>query len=80
MGRSSGRTGVGRLYFRDLSGFDVSFHNDEEKTASVHLRPGLFTIGEVGYVDDEGYLYLTDRFSDQVIWAGSTSSRPRPSW
>ena len=48
----------------------MSFHNDEEKTASVQLRPGLVTIGEVGYVDDEGYLYLTDRFSDQVISGG----------
>jgi acyl-CoA synthetase (AMP-forming)/AMP-acid ligase II len=61
---------VGRLYFRDLSGFDVRFHNDDEKTASVHLRPGVFTIGEVGYVDEEGYLFLTDRFSDQVISGG----------
>jgi long-chain acyl-CoA synthetase len=61
---------VGRLYFRDLSGFDVKFHNDQDKTDSVHLREGVWTIGEVGYVDDEGYLYLTDRFSDMVISGG----------
>jgi acyl-CoA synthetase (AMP-forming)/AMP-acid ligase II len=61
---------VGKLYFRDLSGFDVRFHNDDDKTASVHLREGVWTIGEVGYVDDEGYLFLTDRFSDQVISGG----------
>jgi long-chain acyl-CoA synthetase len=69
-GEELGPNQVGRLYFRDLSGFDVKFHKDEEKTASVHLRPGVFTIGEVGYVDDEGYLFLTDRFSDQVISGG----------
>jgi long-chain acyl-CoA synthetase len=61
---------VGRLYFHDLSGFDVKFHNDQDKTDSVHLREGVWTIGEVGYVDDEGYLYLTDRFSDMVISGG----------
>jgi long-chain acyl-CoA synthetase len=62
---------VGRLYFRDLSGFDVKFHNDDDKTNSVHLREGVWTIGEVGYVDDEGYLFLTDRFSDMVISGGA---------
>jgi acyl-CoA synthetase (AMP-forming)/AMP-acid ligase II len=62
---------VGRLYFRDLSGFDVKFHNDDDKTKSVHLREGVWTIGEVGYVDDEGYLFLTDRFSDMVISGGA---------
>jgi long-chain acyl-CoA synthetase len=61
---------VGRLYFRDLSGFDVKFHNDPGKTDSVHLRPGVWTVGEVGFVDDEGYLFLTDRFSDMVISGG----------
>jgi acyl-CoA synthetase (AMP-forming)/AMP-acid ligase II len=69
-GEELGPNQVGRLYVRDKSGFDVEFHNDEAKTASVHLRPGVFTIGEIGYVDDDGYLYLTDRFSDTVISGG----------
>jgi long-chain acyl-CoA synthetase len=69
-GEELGPNQVGRLYFRDLSGFDVKFHNDDDKTASVHLRDDIWTIGEVGYVDDEGYLYLTDRFSDMVISGG----------
>jgi long-chain acyl-CoA synthetase len=70
LGNPLGPGQVGRLYFRDLSGFDISFHNDPEKTSSVHLSPGLWTVGEVGYVDQDGYLYLTDRFSDMVISGG----------
>jgi acyl-CoA synthetase (AMP-forming)/AMP-acid ligase II len=69
-GEELGPNEVGRLYISDKSGFDVAFHNDPEKTDGVHLRPGVFTIGEVGYVDDDGYLYLTDRFSDTVISGG----------
>jgi long-chain acyl-CoA synthetase len=69
-GNELGRNQPGRLYFRDLSGFDVKFHNDQDKTDSVHLAPDVFTIGEVGYLDDEGYLYLTDRFSDMVVSGG----------
>jgi acyl-CoA synthetase (AMP-forming)/AMP-acid ligase II len=69
-GNELGPNQVGRLYFRDLSGFDVQFHNDDEKTASAHLAPGVWTIGEVGYVDEEGYLFLTDRFSDQIVSGG----------
>ena len=48
---------------------DVPQRRGEDRERAP-ARPGLFTIGEVGYVDDEGYLYLTDRFSDQVISGG----------
>jgi acyl-CoA synthetase (AMP-forming)/AMP-acid ligase II len=70
-GEELGTNQVGQLYVRDTSGFDVRFHNDDEKTESVHLRPGVFTIGEMGYLGDDGYLYLTDRFSDQVVTGGA---------
>jgi acyl-CoA synthetase (AMP-forming)/AMP-acid ligase II len=30
----------------------------------------VFTLGEIGYVDDEGYVFLTDRFSDMVLSGG----------
>jgi acyl-CoA synthetase (AMP-forming)/AMP-acid ligase II len=69
-GEELGPNEVGKLYIRDTSGFDVNFHNDEQKTDGIHLRPGVFTIGEVGYVDDDGYLFLTDRFTDTVISGG----------
>ena len=60
----------GRLFFEDLSGRGIIYHNDPAKTAAVHLRPGVFTIGEVGYVDDEGFVFITDRTSDMVISGG----------
>jgi acyl-CoA synthetase (AMP-forming)/AMP-acid ligase II len=61
---------VGRLYFRDATGRGVVYLNDPEKTAAAHLAPGVFTLGEIGYVDDDGYVYITDRVTDMVISGG----------
>lgn len=61
---------VGRLFFKDRTGRGVVYPNDPEKTAGVHLAPGVFTLGEVGYVDEEGYVYVTDRDMDLVISGG----------
>ncbi|MCW2916645.1 MAG: putative fatty-acid--CoA ligase [Actinomycetia bacterium] len=60
----------GRLYFRDSTGRGVLYHDDPAKTRSAHLEPGVFTLGEIGYVDDEGFVYITDRFSDMVVSGG----------
>lgn len=60
----------GRLYFEDSTGRGIVYANDPEKTAAAHLRPGVFTIGEVGYVDHEGFVYLTDRSSDMIVSGG----------
>jgi long-chain acyl-CoA synthetase len=60
----------GQIYFRDTSGRGIIYHNDPEKTAAAHLEPGVFTLGEVGYEDAEGYLYITDRTSDMVVSGG----------
>ncbi len=60
----------GRLYFRDTTGRGVVYHNDPEKSAAAHLEPGLFTLGEIGYMDEEGFVYITDRFSDMVVSGG----------
>jgi long-chain acyl-CoA synthetase len=45
------------------------YHNDPEKTASA-WRDGAFTVGDIGHLDADGYLYLTDRLSDMLIRAG----------
>jgi long-chain acyl-CoA synthetase len=60
----------GRLYFRDATGRGVVYHNDPEKSAAAHIAPGVFTLGEIAYMDAEGYVYITDRFSDMVLSGG----------
>ena len=60
----------GRVYFADASGRGIRYRNAPDKTAAAHLRPGVFTLGEIGYTDDDGFLYLTDRFSDMVVSGG----------
>ena len=60
----------GRLYFRDTTGRGIVYPNDPDKTAAAHIAPGVFTLGEIGYVDDDGYVYITDRFSDMIVSGG----------
>lgn len=60
----------GRLFFIDKLGRGVQFLNNPEKTAAAHLRPGVCTVGDIGYVDDDGYIYLNDRSVDMVISGG----------
>jgi long-chain acyl-CoA synthetase len=61
----------GRVFFEDATGRGVVYPNDPQKTADAHLRPGVFTLGEIGYVDDDGYLFITDRFSDMIVSGGA---------
>lgn len=60
----------GRLYFRDSTGRGIVYDGDPGKTAEAHLAPGVFTLGEIGTMDDEGFVYITDRFSDMVVSGG----------
>jgi acyl-CoA synthetase (AMP-forming)/AMP-acid ligase II len=61
---------IGRIYFRDATGRGVVYLNDPQKTAAAHLAPGVFTLGEIGYVDADGYVYITDRSTDMVVSGG----------
>ena len=60
----------GQLYFEDATGRGVVYHNDPEKSAAAHIAPGVFTLGEIAYMDDDGYVYITDRFSDMIVSGG----------
>ena len=61
---------VGRLYFIDHSGEGVVYLNAPEKTAAAHIRPGVFTLGDLGYVNAEGYVFVTGRTADTVVSGG----------
>ena len=60
----------GRLFFKDATGRGVIYPNDPEKTKAANIAPGVFTLGEIGYVDADGFVYITDRFSDMVVSGG----------
>jgi len=69
-GRVLGPNQVGQVYFRDTTGHGIVYRGDPEKTAAAHIAPGVFTLGEMGYVDEEGYLFITDRVSDMIVSGG----------
>ncbi|RVT94755.1 AMP-binding protein [Sphingomonas crocodyli] len=69
-GKPLGANEIGQLYVRDPSGRGIIYHGDPEKTAAAHIAPGVFTLGEMGYVDDEGYVFITDRVSDMIVSGG----------
>jgi long-chain acyl-CoA synthetase len=60
----------GQLYFRNQMGTDFEYHKDPEKTKSAHLEPGVFTVGDIGYLDADGYLFMSDRKIDMIISGG----------
>lgn len=49
---------------------DFTYHGDDEKRRRAEKRPGLISLGDMGYLDQEGFVYLSGRSSDMVISGG----------
>lgn len=58
----------GTVFFEGGEVFE--YHNDPEKTKSSRHPRGWSTLGDVGYVDEDGFLYLTDRKAYMIISGG----------
>ena len=58
----------GLVYMR-MGTSSFSYHQDEEKTRAARAGE-LFTVGDIGYTDADGYLFLCDRGSDVIISGG----------
>jgi long-chain acyl-CoA synthetase len=69
-GEACGPNERGAIYFRSLFGADFEYHKAPDKTAAAHREPGVGTLGDIGYLDDDGYLFLSDRSIDMIISGG----------
>ena len=58
----------GTIYFEGGASFE--YHNDPDKTTESRHPKGWSTLGDVGRVDDDGFLYLTDRKAYMIISGG----------
>lgn len=58
----------GQIWFE--GGGNFAYHKDPAKTAEAHDAAGRSTVGDIGYLDQDGYLYLTDRASHMIISGG----------
>ncbi len=67
-GHVSPRGEIGNVYFKGGNVF--KYHNESEKTSKAYTKDGHSTVGDVGYMDEEGYLYLTDRKNFTIISGG----------
>jgi fatty-acyl-CoA synthase len=59
---------AGDIYYED--GLPFTYHKDAAKTAASRDTHGWVTVGDVGYLDEDGYLYLTDRRHHMIISGG----------
>jgi long-chain acyl-CoA synthetase len=63
-------TGEPGTVYMQLGVQDFEYHKDPGKT-SANRRDGFFTVGDIGYLNDDGYLFLCDRKIDMIISGGA---------
>ena len=67
-GNELGPNQPGVIYFSGGGRFE--YHKSPEKTQQAYNKQGWATYGDIGYVDQDGYLYLSDRLSNMIISGG----------
>lgn len=70
LGEEAGPGEEGVIHVRSLVGQDFEYLNSPDKTAEAHSEPGFMTMGDIGHLDAEGYLFLSDRKIDMIISGG----------
>ncbi len=63
----TGESGI--IYIRPPGPQKFTYRNDDDATSRA-WRDDAFTVGDIGFLDAEGYLTITDRVSDMVLWGG----------
>jgi long-chain acyl-CoA synthetase len=59
---------IGEIFYE--GGYPFEYLNDKTKTSAARTHEGWVTVGDVGYLDGDGYLYLTDRRNHMIISGG----------
>lgn len=60
---------VGHIYLQGVGELDFHYLNDPQKTAGAHLD-SHFTVGDIGYLDGDGFLFITDRDANTIVSDG----------